>query len=611
MKTKFKKRYNLKALAFLVMLAVAATSCKKDFFDLKNRNAIGSDIWNSEGSIQFFLNDTYDNIMPRFPYSVPANNFMYATDEDFRATADGIERKLIGTNGVLAVNDIKFIGEKYQNGANRYFDIARCNNAIKFLPTSTLPKASVDKFKGQFYALRAMAYFELVRLYGGVPLVLEPQDPTQNIYIERSKAEECFKVIVRDLDSAIVMLPKVWDDASERGKITKQAAMALKGKALMYWASPQFNPNDGVHQYDESRWNVAYDAVKLAYDTCVANGSLLMPKYEEIFTKEGSSNTEALIVRSYSASVAKGGHDIEYYSRPASEGGSGGQYNAPTWNLVKAYTMDDGTPITQSSSYDQGIFWVNRDPRFYATVAYNGSAWPLSGNAARKQWAYTGAALESPLTGTGFYGKKFCDNSLLPAAVPYRNDFGGNGMDWIEMRFAEVILDLAECANEIGHLEEAKDYVRKIRIRAGIKLGANDYGLGLAGDKDQMHDLIMNEREVEFAFEGKRFFDLRRTRQYHLLAGTMDKIVWTAKNKTFLETNNSSGIKNRETLDLNNKTVFDANFTMEVKPIVNTQFNVLEAYYFLPLPNTFFNSSPSLEQTIGYEGGTFDPIKLK
>lgn len=97
-------------------------------------------------------------------------------------------------------------------------------------------------------------------------------------------------------------------------------------------------------------------------------------------------------------------------------------------------------------------------------------------------------------------------------------------MDWIELRLAEVMMDYAEAANEAGNITVAKDMVRKIRQRAGIEQGGFDYGLSLATNTAQMRDLIMNERMVEFAFEGKRNDDLRRTRRMHLLTGMLGSI---------------------------------------------------------------------------------------
>ena len=606
-----------KYTSVIMLLTLSFVACKKEFFDLKDRNGIDSRIWDNEAAIQFLLNQTYEVVMPVFPYEVSAENYLYASDVDYKSTADGTERKMIGTNGTISSNDVKYIATKYQGnnyGDNRYFDIAKCNSAIAGIPTGTLEESKKDLLLGQFYALRAMVYFQLVKLYGGVPLVLTPQNPeSPDINKPRAKAAECFKQIVMDLDSAISKLPDQWNDGTGKAKLSKGAAAALKGKVLLYWASPQFDPvDDPAHPYHSERWQDAYIACKAAYDLCKADGYALLSDYSKIFQIEGNNNTEALIIRSYSSTIAKKGQNAEYNARPYSEGGSGGAAFCPTWNLVKAYTMADGTPIdADGSNYDSLLFWKNRDPRFDATIVYNGAPYVLSGKAGRRQWVYNGTDVEgNSLTKTGFYSKKFTDPNLLAASVRYSNDFGGNGFDWIEMRFAEVIINYAECANAIGKLDEAKDLIKEIRMRAGVEEGAKNYGLDFATDKASMQDLIMNEREVEFALEGLRFDDLRRTRRFESLSGeTVDKVEWVAKDKGFLEAVNSSGFQNRDTVDVNNPETFDRFFSYSIKPIVSTPMNVPDTYYFFGLPSTFFNSSPTLEQTVGWDGGTFDPLE--
>lgn len=602
-------------IAIAVFLLAPLAGCKKDFFDLKDRNGIDSGIWDDEGAIQFFLNDTYDVVMPDYPYEVAANTVLYSSDEDRLSASDATMRKALGLNGLLVSNDIKYIATKYQGtkGDNKYYDIARCNTAIKGITDSHLPDDSKKKFKGQFYALRAMTYFDLTRLYGGVPIVLTPQDP-DNVQLQgRAKAADCFKVVINDLDSAMALLNGVtWNDGTERGKWTKKAAAALKGKALLYWASPQFNPTDiPAHPFDVSRWQTAYNACKDAYDICKAEGASLVPNYADIFLKEGTNNPEAIIVRSYSSKLAKRGQNVESKLRPIEEGGAASAFT-PTLNLVTKYTMKDGTPITLAGNgYDATLFWLNRDPRFDATIAYNGAPWKLSGKTGRRQWAYTGEISEGSNV-KGFYSKKFSDPELAKGSVSYSNDFGGNGLDWIEMRYAEVILNYAECANEMGELALAKSLVKEIRIRAGIIQGTRNYGLDLATSKPEMRDLIMDERMVEFAFEGKRFHDLRRTRTLHLLKGNINLIVWETKTpalKTFLETVNSMGVRNRDTVNVNNKDTFNKFFTTSSAIVSGTgAFTIPDYYYFFGLPSTFMNSSPLLDQTMGWDGGTFDPL---
>ena len=606
---------NIKALklAAAFLITISFISCKKDFFESVDHGALDARIWDNEGAVQFSLNKTYDLIMPEFPYENTQFNMFFASDEDRFSGIDANMKKVLGITGLISSGDVKFIGSKYQgnnNGDNKYFDIARCNDAILNIPLGTIPDDAKRKLKGQFHALRAIAYFDLVRLYGGVPLVLEPQDPN-NITLEgRKSASACFKAIVNDLDSAMVLLNGVvWNDGTERGKITKMAAAALKARVLLYAASPQFNPEGYNHGDVDPKWKTAFAANKEAYELCALSRSL-MTNYAEIFLKEGPSNTEAIVVRSYSSTLQKRFNTVELKARPTEEGGKATGF-LPTWNLVQAYLMDDGMPASTNPNYDPIQFWKNRDPRLEASIAYNGSSYKLSGNANRRQWSYTGAL--SGAGGSPFYSKRFTSPDLAKTSVDQVNEAGGNGMDWIDLRFAEVILNYAECANETGNLTLAKQMVELIRVRAKIKKGNFNYGLDLATDKPSMRKLIINERMIEFALEGKRFHDLRRTRTMHLLQGSLETMTIDVKSpaeKTFLETVNSQGVLNRDTVNINNKTVFNRFFTITTGAIPNLgSFAFPEFNYFYALPSSFMNSSPLLEQTIGWDGGTFDPLK--
>lgn len=611
-------------LALSVTGTLLLAGCKKadDFFQLRDRGGIDAAIWDNEGAIQFYLNEAYDKIIPPFPHEYTLNNFEIhlATDESYFGANNTWTKRAFGFNGALDANQILYAAVKYQGsniGDNRYFDVARCNNVIRYVPTGTaLPNEVKKKMLGQAYALRAILYFGLAKIYGGMPLVLEPQNPDNLQLAGRATANEMFAQIVKDLDSAMIHLEGVtWDASTEWGKLTKSAAAALKAKALLYWASPQFNPlDDGNHPYDASRWQTALAACREAYDICIANGHGLMPDYGNIFRTEGMNNTEAIIVRSYSAALPKMGNNVEYRSRPSSEGGAPNDCYYASTRLIDAYTMNDGTPISQSPDYDPVLFWKDRDPRFNATIAYNGSTWPLSGITGRRQWTYVNAINE---TGNrAFYCKRFTSPSLASGSVRNTNDYGGSGVDWIEMRFAEVILNYAEAANETGDLALSKDLVRQVRQRAEIAAGANDYGLALATSKEEMRDLITNERMVEFAFEGKRCDDLRRLRLLTKLTGTITSLQFEANSNDLraeLETiiDPASGRRYRETLDMNDKDTVMKYFKYpytEIIPGGNGSFSVPDYYYFYSLSNQFMNSSSLLKQTIGW-GGDFDPLQ--
>jgi starch-binding outer membrane protein, SusD/RagB family len=602
------KRTKIIFITFSLLCIIIISSCKKDFFEITDPNGFEvGDSWDDEGAVGLFLNRTYALVIPQWPTLGGIHN---TSDELNNANTAFLY-------GTLTENSVTDIGTSTGITTNRYADIRRCNVAIAGMNNSSLMQEESKKLlKGQFFFLRAYTYFKLVRLYGGVPLVLKAQGVSdENLQTARSKTSECIAAIASDLDSAAAFLPKTWT-GNDIGKITRATALAVKGKALLYWASPQFNPTN-----IPSRWNDAYMACKAAYDLAVADGYGLLANYANLFTSE--DHKEVMIVRKYNTSKDLG-NNIENITRPFSETTAGSSSNQPTWNLVQAYTMNNGVPITLATSgYSPIQFWVNRDPRLTASIAVNGDNWALSGKTTRRQWQYTGNLDETAATIlTGFYCKKLCNTSTSAAQAIYNsNTGGGSGMDWIEMRFAEVMLNLADCANETGNIVEAKDMVRLIRQRAGIVAGTLDYGLTLATTIADMRNLILNERQVEFAMEGMRNFDLRRTRNLALITPRLSYKVavkapysagtGTATGITYLDKLNAQGFKPRDTANLSNLSVYTSIF---VAPGVTASLettntiNLPSKYYVYPLP-TLFTQTPIIQQTNGWAGGTFDPYE--
>ncbi|WP_316739477.1 RagB/SusD family nutrient uptake outer membrane protein [Pedobacter aquatilis] len=605
----------------LLVLAIAAAlpACvnKDEFFLLPDTEGIDIAIWNNEGSVQLHLNRVYDVTIPWFPLQVLPDRIgvHLASDENYYPNGDANARAALGMEGMLGVNDVRgIVGNRYGGnpGDNKYWDIARCNDAITNIPNGGMPQARQREYLGQYYALRAMAYFELVKIYGGVPLILEQQLANSVYTGGRKSARECVAAIISDLNNAMTMLEGFNPaDGDGRGKMTKLIAACLKAKVLLYWASPQFNPtNDPKHPYVAARWTEALAANKEAYDLCIAAGKRLMPNYIDIFRTEGTANTEAILVRTYSNTIPNRGHQGESRNRPTSEGGGYNQMYTPTVKMLESYPMRDGKPRGTSTDfpYDPVMFWQNRDPRFEATFATNGSVYPLSGNTTRKQWTYNNAINES--NGNAVYVKRFTTPGLAVGGVSYSNGIGGSGMDWIELRFSEVMLNYADCLNETGNIAFAKDLVRQIRVRGGVVAGNADYGLGLANSTSDFRTLLLAERQVEFAFENKRNADLRRTRTFHLLTGNMSKLEVSLANtadKALLEAV-TNGVMFRETINVNDKTTYQRYFRNVTTTPNFGAYAIPEFHYFYTFHNDFVNFGANITTTVGWPGGTFDPL---
>ncbi|TKC10115.1 RagB/SusD family nutrient uptake outer membrane protein [Pedobacter polaris] len=605
-------------LFLLIALSMVLLSCQKDIFDKRDLSGLDPDIWNTESATNLYINKTYDLVMPNWPIAGALHN---TSDESNGATTALLYGQLTETS----VPDIA--SNNTGSGNNQYFTIRRINLAIQGIEESTLSTEVKAKLKGQMYFFRAYMYFNLIKLYGGVPLVIKSQDiNTDELDVPRAKTSDCVKQIVKDLDSCYG-LPYTWPLSTDGGRINRMAALALKGKVLMYWASPQFNPTN-----DLTRWEAAYTACKEAYDKGLANNYDLIANYANIFTDETTGNKERIMWRTYDAITTNPGRgtNIENALRPFSESTAGGGSYQPTWNLVQAYTLKDGVPITSAASssftYNQTLFYLNRDPRFDASIAYNGNVWALSGKSGRKQWNYIGILEDaSRQTATGFYIKRISNPNITALGAAYNsNTGGGSGMDWIELRFAEVLLNLAESANATGRIAEAKTLLVKLRTRAGIVAGTKNYGLDLATNSTQLATVILNERQVEFAMEGKRYDDLRRTRTFHLLTGTVRQgYRWTPKSpyvagplpqtpdltKVYLDITNAQAFKPRDTITVTNSDVINKVFTLSVVSLDTAQpISFPTTYYFYPLPTGFLTSSVKIEQTIGWSGGTFDPL---
>jgi hypothetical protein len=480
-----------------------------------------------------------------------------------------------------------------------YDRIRSINILLTEIDQGTLDTSLTKRLKGEAYLFRAWAYWELVKRYGGVPLVLEPQQLTDDLLVSRTPTSQCVAQILSDLDQAIALLPAISVGAGNDGHVHKGTAMALKGRVSLYYASPQFNRTG-----DLARWQNAYDANLAAKDYLTSKGFGLYPDFEKLWFVD--MNPEAIFVRRYrypGLRVDQNGQEIGSVhrwaaaTRPLDESQGATGANRPTLEMVNAFPMHDGQPIANNAAYDSVYFWKNRDPRFQATIAYNGAVWELSAKGGRRQWTYVGGETNNP-TPTGFYTRKAVD--------PIANALGAfNGQtQWIEIRFAEVLMNLAEAANAIGRTQEAYDQIIALRTRAGIDPGTGLYGLDAGMSQAQMQDAIMLERRIEFAYEAKRFWDLRRNMLFESrLNGTRRHKVTTTLLVPPAQWNQM-----RDTVNLDS--TYQQYFAQRVDSL-DTQFpiNWRPNYYFFAIPPAQRERNSNLAQTVGWSDGTFDPLQ--
>ena len=555
--------------ATLISLCLAGCDVldKSDLNSLKDK-----DVWDNSAYATYYLDKLYRDNAPGW-------------NDDIAGYSDEAEQ--YGNNTLY--------GQLTMNSVNtwNYTNIRNINLLLQKVDGSALDDTQKQQLKGQALILRAWRYFEMVRLYGGVPLLLTPQDLSENLYVTRNKTSECIAQINKDLEDAYSMLPWKWTGTDE-GRYTKATALALEGRIKLYYASAQFNPDDKL-----DRWEDAYSVNKRAYEELKDNGYALYGNYENIWFDE--MNCEDVMVKRYYATGENLGYSNNWNAgtRPLSEAMNRTGKNHPTWNLVESYPMKDGKKVSESADYDETHFWRNRDPRFAASIAYNGCIWNLSGKLNRHQWTYEGSE-GSHTSLTGFYCRKAVDETLTPTMSQF------SSTDWVEIRYAEVMLNYAECAAHVGKADEAYSMLKQIRQRAGIEAGADGmYGLKAGMQKDDLVAAVLDERKIELAFEGKRYWDLRRCR---LFAKELN-----GKSRMGRLPHFADGMSKDKLAEIENTTDFDNDYTKYFHDeFYNTDrtytIDFKDNYYFFAIPQSQLQTNSKIEQTKGWEDGTFDPL---
>ena len=361
---------------------------------------------------------------------------------------------------------------------------------------------------------RAYFYFLLVRQYGDVPLKTTNMDAGEANNLPRTSADEIFQFIDDECaaikDSIIEDYNNLGNMAmsiAESGRANNLAVLALRARAALYHASPLFNPNN-----DRELWHQAALRCQECISACRARGMNLVSDYMSLFQSDNYKDTKEIIFARRQNSTSTN-NNFEKYNFPIGMENAGGG-NCPTQNLVDAFEMNNGMAIDEpGSGYDPQNPYANRDKRLSWIVAVNGEQWPNANPNPLE--IYYGGANGQPITyatTTGYYLKKYCNASTVIGATG-ANSFYHN---WVIFRLGEIYLDLAEAMlNYTGSGYEttsdlpmsAEQAINIVRTRAGQPNIAK--GLSAEAFKKKYE----NERFVELAFEGHRFFDVRRWKE--------------------------------------------------------------------------------------------------
>ena len=544
---------SMKAYKILALLAIALSfaSCE-DFLDKQpEENLTLDDVFSN----RIYTRDFLSHIYTWMPTEANMANDGGAWRNPYTAGCDEMECTYGGAyghqinNGGWNPTDIK----RTQVWQESYMGIRKANMMIERVDECPATEDEKRRWKGESYFLRAYFHFLAFRAYGPIILADHVYKTTENIHVyRRSPADEVVKFICDDCDKAISLLHDraTWP-TNETGRATTIAAYALKSRALLYLASPLYNGNtlfgdlkdpiDGtplINQvYSEDKWKDAMDAALKCITEAEAVGHKLydefkddpVKNYQYLFLTDGW-NSEML----WAKNIGTYQHHFNCGDPAACNGFS---ILCPTQEMVDAYQMADGsTPITgyknngmepiinKASGYTEEGFaeeaypgrwekgvsnmYVNREPRFYASINFAGARWKTTKASGWTEphycefW-YTGMDGRGVVTGSDYCKTGYNMRKLMHPDSKH-NEYWPRTV-WCYIRLGEIYLNAAEAINEYaGPTEECYKYLAAIRNRAGHP------GLEKGLSKEQMREKIRHERRIELAFETHRFFDVRR-----------------------------------------------------------------------------------------------------
>ncbi|RYY23803.1 MAG: RagB/SusD family nutrient uptake outer membrane protein [Chitinophagaceae bacterium] len=495
----FKQLYST---ALAIALTAGLSSCKKNFLDTK------IDL----SQTQEMLNSNYATLtsLANAPYNYLRNEFTILDNNLFAPVSDEAVQTAATSNAMLFNNGSwNAVNNPDNNYGSYYAGIRAANyfleNSINYRSFLALNRDTVSAigrvnytndtlnmkwYRGEAHILRALYYFELAKRYGGVPLVTRTLSISENTLLPKNTYEEIIGFIVSEVDAYKDSLQANWKTsafANNDGRLTKGAALALKGRALLFAASPLNNPGNDV-----AKWKSAAAALN---DVIVFAGGAgayaLHADYRNYFLETNTlTSNETIWAIRYTA-----GNTLERNNYPiATTGGASGI--TPSHNLVADYEYK-GTP-------DPANPYLNRDPRLAMTIVTNNSNW--NGRTIDQSPGATDDMRKTNASRTGYYLKKFLVDALNLTQNTTKTH------NWPVMRFGEVLLEYAEAMNEAygpgdnnGYSMTATEAINKVRARTGVAMPA----VG-AADQVSLRTAIKHERRIELAFENYRYWDLLR-----------------------------------------------------------------------------------------------------
>lgn len=580
----------IKYLTIGLMATTMLASCA-DILDKKPLTEISdNDLWSDPALLKAFVNSRYNQVGVNGAESMQSS----IVDETELTWLRGCETHNFAR---LSPTDLGRMNGAWWGWDNRswstkWTNISNCNIFFERVDNvGFTDEAEKTKLVGQVRFIRAFEYWDLIARWGAMPIITKSfsiNDREEIVGQKRNTYKECIDFLVSELDQAAKELPANWS-GDDYGRATSVAALALKSRILLYAASPLMNedvkiPEVGYTTPEPDRWQKAAKAATEALDAAQAAGYELYnlngdpsKNYQLIFMDNTAANKETLFARMGTSSAE--GESIsscDQYNNPNGYGGWGG--NCPLQELVDAYeVVKDGvaSKFDWNNPEEKANPYANRDPRFYATILYDGAKWMT-----RNVETYFDVDNNGTIIGggkdtkygndswnaspTGYNMKKFMDEGYA------LNSWNFCARNWIHLRMAELYLNKAEALYNIGDEEGAREALKPVRERAGMP--------AITASGADLLEAIKHERRIELAFEEHRYFDVRR---------------WKEAPKYFGSTVHAITIKKYP----------DGKKTYEVDKLrsdVGGDRKWDDKMYWLPITKSEMDKNPNLVQNPGY-----------
>ncbi|WP_185211600.1 MULTISPECIES: RagB/SusD family nutrient uptake outer membrane protein [Sphingobacterium] len=522
-----------------ILLLFSVSSCQKDILDKKPLDVISDAIvWEDEKLIEAYLTQAYLQmyiLMNETPNSLAKD---FASSDDWNGPFIINELADEGTrNWIFGQSEVKKNGLTINGGVlewweNSYEVIRTLNELILKVPNAPLEDDFIKKRVAEARFLRAYNYFAMVKRYGGVPLITIPQDinaSPEELFPTRNTEQEVYDFILSELD-------QIKDDLAPRaetdyGRPSKGVVLALKSRAALYAGSiakfgeVQINGVVGINtslasSYYQKSYDAARELIESGEYNLYESDNDKTLNFQNVFLKK--NNVEVIWAQRHDyvlRSAGGNGWIWDFFQSPKPHPWGAGNQNAPYLEMAEEFEYVDGSSGTfnrldlQQKLWTTEDLWKNKDPRFFATLYTQNTNWKgtpvnfqngliLPDGSIMKGGSYMNVPTEGDQKvdnsfGTGFGVLKYLD----PSHDIMTGDRGTSGTDFQLFRYAEILLNYAEAAFELGRSPDALLAVNEVRERAGIaKLNSVD------------REKIRHERKVELAFEGHRYWDLRRWR---------------------------------------------------------------------------------------------------